>query len=40
MILDGKILAKQIKENLREKLEKSDKSACLAVVLVGEDPAS
>ncbi len=40
MILDGKILAKQIKENLREKLEKSDKSPCLAVVLVGEDPAS
>lgn len=40
MILDGKILAKSIKENLKEKIEKSNKKVALAVILVGEDPAS
>lgn len=40
MILDGKILSKKIKDNLKEIIEKSGKKVALAVVLVGEDPAS
>ncbi len=40
MILDGKALAKSIKENLKKKIENSGKKVALAVILVGEDPAS
>jgi hypothetical protein len=40
MILDGKVLAKQIKDELKEKISNSGKEVALAVVLVGEDPAS
>lgn len=40
MILDGKVLAKKIKENLKDVIAKSGKKVSLAVVLVGEDPAS
>ena len=40
MILDGKVLAKNIKEQLKEKIEASGKEVALAVILVGEDPAS
>ncbi len=40
MILDGKVLAAEIKNDLREKIAASGKKVVLAVVLVGEDPAS
>lgn len=40
MILDGKALAKKIKDELKEKVSSSDKEVALAVILVGEDPAS
>ncbi len=40
MILDGKVLAKKIKENLKDVIAESGKKVSLAVVLVGEDPAS
>ncbi len=40
MILDGKVLAAEIKNELREKIAASGKKVVLAVVLVGEDPAS
>jgi len=40
VILDGKNLSKEIKERLKKEVEKSDKSIGLAVVLVGDDPAS
>lgn len=40
MILDGKALAAGIKEELRKKIAASGKKVALAVVLVGEDPAS
>jgi methylenetetrahydrofolate dehydrogenase (NADP+)/methenyltetrahydrofolate cyclohydrolase len=40
MILDGKLLAKKIKEDLKNKIEASGKKVSLAVILVGEDPAS
>ncbi len=40
MILDGKTLAKKIKDELKEKISNSGKEIALAVVLVGEDPAS
>ena len=40
MILDGKALAAGIKNELREKIAASGKKVALAVVLVGEDPAS
>ncbi len=40
MILDGKALAAKIKNELREKIAASGKKVALAVVLVGEDPAS
>ncbi|WP_077071577.1 bifunctional methylenetetrahydrofolate dehydrogenase/methenyltetrahydrofolate cyclohydrolase FolD [Mailhella massiliensis] len=44
MILDGKATAAAIRAALREKIEKDREKAgrapCLAVVLVGEDPAS
>lgn len=40
MLLDGKALSKAIKEDLKEKIQKADKKVKLAVILVGEDPAS
>ncbi len=40
MILDGKKLAGEIKASLKEKIASSGKSVALAVILVGEDPAS
>jgi len=40
VILDGKAVAAEIIEELKEGLSKSDKSPFLAVVLVGNDPAS
>jgi len=41
--IDGTLISKQIKEELREEvlqLKENGKSVCLAVVQVGEDPAS
>ena len=40
MILDGKALAKSIKDELKNKIIASKKQVSLAVILVGEDPAS
>ncbi|MBP5662028.1 MAG: bifunctional 5,10-methylenetetrahydrofolate dehydrogenase/5,10-methenyltetrahydrofolate cyclohydrolase [Clostridia bacterium] len=40
MILDGKKLAADIKADLKDKLARAKKDVTLAVVLVGEDPAS
>lgn len=43
VIIDGKKISKEIKDELKaevEKLSKSGKHACLAVVQVGSDPAS
>lgn len=40
MILDGKVLAKSIKDELKNKIIASNKEVALAVILVGEDPAS
>jgi methylenetetrahydrofolate dehydrogenase (NADP+)/methenyltetrahydrofolate cyclohydrolase len=40
MILDGKALAKNIKDELKDKIDASGKEVALAVILVGEDPAS
>lgn len=40
MILDGKALAKSIKDELKNKIIASKKEVSLAVILVGEDPAS
>ncbi len=40
MLLDGKALSKAIKEDLKLKIQKTDKKVKLAVILVGEDPAS
>lgn len=40
MILDGKALAKKIKDDLKNKIIESNKEVSLAVILVGEDPAS
>jgi len=39
-ILDGTALAKKIKNELKERIEQENIKACLAVVLVGDDPAS
>ena len=42
-LIDGKKISKQIKDELKEevlKLNAAGKSACLAVVQVGDDPAS
>lgn len=42
-ILDGKLIAAQIKEELREEVQKMHErgeQVCLAVIQVGEDPAS
>ncbi len=38
--IDGKALAKKIREELKIKVDKMDKKPGLAVVIVGEDPAS
>ncbi len=42
-IIDGKLISSQIKDELKEKviaLKNSGKSVCLAVIQVGQDPAS
>jgi len=39
-IIDGKALAAKIKDEIKEEVSKLDKKPGLAVVLVGEDPAS
>lgn len=42
-IIDGKLISKQIKDELKEeaaKLKAAGKTACLAVIQVGSDPAS
>ena len=42
-IIDGKIISSQIKEELKEKVSKlkeAGKTSCLAVIQVGNDPAS
>ena len=40
MIIDGKAIASRIKDNIRKKVAKMDFKPGLAVVLVGNDPAS
>ncbi len=40
VILDGKSLKEEIVNNLSEKLSKMDENPCLAVILVGDNPAS
>ncbi len=39
-LLDGKALATELRANLKEKIEKMKRKPGLAVVIVGEDPAS
>ena len=39
-VIDGKALAESIRKEIKEKIEKSNKRPGLAVVIVGEDPAS
>ncbi len=43
-IIDGKVISSQVKDEVKEKtaklLEKTGVQVCLAVILVGEDPAS
>ena len=39
-LLDGKALAATLRAELKEKIEKADKKPALAVVIVGENPAS
>ena len=39
-LIDGKLIAKQVKDELKEKIDKLDKKPCLAVILIGENPAS
>ena len=42
-IIDGKMISQQIKDELKEKVErlkKQGKAGALAVIQVGEDPAS
>ncbi len=39
-IIDGKAVAARIKEEIKEEIERTGVKPCLAVVLVGEDPAS
>ena len=39
-IIDGKALAARLRGELKEKLEKSGKEVGLAVVIVGDNPAS
>ncbi|MCL5795400.1 MAG: bifunctional 5,10-methylenetetrahydrofolate dehydrogenase/5,10-methenyltetrahydrofolate cyclohydrolase [Patescibacteria group bacterium] len=40
MILNGKVIAKKILGNLAKKIAKMKNKPCLAVILVGHDPAS
>ena len=40
IVMDGKALAAKIKEEVRCKVEQLDKKPGLAVVLVGDNPAS
>lgn len=40
MILDGKSLSKEIKAELKEKIDKLTTKPCLTVIQIGEDPAS
>ena len=40
VIMDGKALAAKIKDHVREQVDKMDRKPGLAVVLVGENPAS
>lgn len=39
-LIDGKIISQQIKDELKLEIEGLDKKPCLAVILVGENPAS
>lgn len=39
-IIDGKLVSKEILENLTKEITKLEKKPCLAVIIVGEDPAS
>ena len=39
-IIDGKALAAEIRVELKQKIEKMNRKPGLAVVIVGEDPAS
>ena len=39
-IIDGKTLAEELRAELKEKIEKAERKPGLAVVIVGEDPAS
>ncbi len=40
MIIDGKAISAKVREEIRAEVEKLDKKPGLAVVIVGEDPAS
>lgn len=40
IVMDGKALAEKVKEEVRRQVEKLDRKPGLAVVLVGDDPAS
>ncbi len=39
-IIDGKVISQAIKDEVRDKIVKGNIKACLAVILVGSDPAS
>lgn len=39
-IIDGKVISQAIKDEVRDKIVKDNIKACLAVILVGSDPAS
>jgi len=39
-IIDGKKIAQKITDNIKEQVQKLDKKPCLAVIIVGENPAS
>lgn len=39
-LIDGKLISTQIKDELKEKVEKENLKACLCVIQVGNDPAS
>lgn len=40
MIINGKEIAEKLKQEIKEKIEKENLQACLAVVLVGDNPSS
>ena len=40
VLMDGKTLAKEIKERVRREVESMEKKPGLAVILVGENPAT